>query len=85
MSGLKGFNQDDVAVAMECEHDVAVARVGADGPPSHVVIINFTDRLDDYVEFFYVLEETSLDCGDTDRVGLDVADVMFGDDAVAVA
>ena len=36
MSGLKGFNQDDVAVAMECENDVAVARVGADGPPAHV-------------------------------------------------
>ena len=51
MKVLKGFNQDDVAVAMECEHDVAVARAGADWEPSHVISIKFTDRLDDYVEF----------------------------------
>ena len=51
MPGLKGFNQDGVAVAMECEHDVAVARAGADGEPAHVVSIKFTDRLEDYVEF----------------------------------
>ena len=49
--GLKGFNQYDVAVAMECEHDVAVARAGANGEPAHVVSINFTDRLEDYIEF----------------------------------
>ena len=30
MTGLKGFNQDDVDVAMECEHDVARVRAGAD-------------------------------------------------------
>ena len=49
MTGLKGFNQDDVAVAMECEHDVAVVRAGSDGEPAHVISINFTDRLDDHV------------------------------------
>ena len=48
--GLKGFNQDDIAVAIEYEHDVAVARAGAEGEPSHVVIIKFTGGLDDYVE-----------------------------------
>ena len=51
MTGLKGVNQDDVAVAMECEHDVAVARAGADGEPAHVISIKFTGRLDNYVEF----------------------------------
>ena len=51
MTGLKGFNQDDVAVAMECKHDVAVAGAGADGEPAHVISIKFTDRLDDYVDF----------------------------------
>ena len=39
MTGLKGFNQYDVTVAMECEHDVAVARAGEDGKPAHVIII----------------------------------------------
>ena len=51
MPGLKGFNKDDVAVAMECKYDVAVARAGADGEPAHIVSINFTDRIDNYVEF----------------------------------
>ena len=51
MTGLKGFNQDDVAVAMECEHDVSVSRAGVDGEPSHVISVSFTDRLDDYVDF----------------------------------
>ena len=36
---------------MECNHDGAVARAGADGEPAHVIIIKFTDSLDDYVEF----------------------------------
>ena len=31
MAGLKEFNQDDVADAMKCEHDVVVVRLGADG------------------------------------------------------
>ena len=51
MTGLKGFNQDDVAVAMKWEHDVAVARAVADGEPAHVISVKFTDRLDNYVEF----------------------------------
>ena len=52
MTGLKGFNQDDVAVAMECENDVAVARAGADREPAHFISIKFTDRIDDHIEFF---------------------------------
>ena len=28
MTVFKGFNQNGVTVAMECEHDLAVARVG---------------------------------------------------------
>ena len=51
MTGLKGFNQDDVVIAMECDRGVAVARAGVDGVPAHVIIIKFTDRLDDHVEF----------------------------------
>ena len=51
MAGLKGFNQDDVDVAMKCDHDVAVARAGADGEPAHVISVKFTDRLDNYVDF----------------------------------
>ena len=51
MTELKGFNQDNVAVAMECENDVAVARAGADGEPAHVISIKFNDRLYNYVEF----------------------------------
>ena len=39
MTGLKGFNQDEVTVAMECENDVAVARSGADGKLAHVTSI----------------------------------------------
>ena len=39
MTILKGFNKDCVTVAMECEHDVAVARAGADGKPAHVISI----------------------------------------------
>ena len=39
MTGLKGLNQDDVAVAMKYEHDVAVARAGADGEPAHVISV----------------------------------------------
>ena len=51
MTGLKGFNKDDVTAAMECKHDVAVARAGADGEPAHVSSIKFTDWLDNHVEF----------------------------------
>ena len=51
MTGLKGFNQIDVAVTMECKHYVAVARAGVDGEPAHVVSIKFTDRLDNYIYF----------------------------------
>ena len=51
MTGLKSFNQDGVTVAMECEHDVVEARSGADGKPAHIIIIKFTDRLDDNEEF----------------------------------
>ena len=51
MTILKIFNQDGVDLAMECEHDVAVARAGADGEPAHVISIKFTDRIDDYVDF----------------------------------
>ena len=39
MMGLKGFNQDVVTVAMECEHGVAVARAGAYEKPAHVISI----------------------------------------------
>ena len=39
MTGLKGFNKYGVAVAMECEHDVAVARAGEDVKPAHVISI----------------------------------------------
>ena len=39
MTGLKGFNQDGVNAAMECDHDVAVTRAGADGKPAHVISI----------------------------------------------
>ena len=39
MTGLKGFNQDGVTVAMEYERAVAVARAGADGKPAHVISI----------------------------------------------
>ena len=35
--GLKGFNQDDFAAAMECKHDVVVSRAGADREPANVV------------------------------------------------
>ena len=52
MTGLKGFNQDGIAVVMEFEHDLAVARAGADGKPAHFISIKFTDSLDDHVEFF---------------------------------
>ena len=48
---LKGFNQDVVTVAMECKHDVAVSKSGADGKPAHVISIYFTYRLDDHEEF----------------------------------
>ena len=51
MTGLKGFNKDGVTVAMECKYDVAVAQAGADGKLSHVISIEFTDRLDDNEEF----------------------------------
>ena len=50
MAGLKGFTHDDVAVVMECEHGVVVARAGSDGELAHVISIKFTDRLDDHVE-----------------------------------
>ena len=36
---LKVFNQDCINVAIECNHDVAVARAGADGKPAHVTSI----------------------------------------------
>ena len=49
MTGLKWFNHDDVAFAMECEHDVAVAILGSDGEPAHVISIKFTAKLDDHV------------------------------------
>ena len=39
MTGLKGFNQDGVDVAMKCEHDVAVARAGADEEPAHFISV----------------------------------------------
>ena len=39
MTVLKGFNQDDVAVAMKFEHDVAATRAGADGEPAYVTSI----------------------------------------------
>ena len=39
MTGLKGFNQDGVTVAMECEHDVSVSRAVADGKPAHAISI----------------------------------------------
>ena len=55
MTGLKGFNQDDVDFAMKCEHDVAVARAGADGELAHFICVKFTDRLDDYIEFVLCL------------------------------
>ena len=51
MTGLKGFNQDGVTVAMECKHYLAVARAGADGKPAHVIGIEFTDRLNNNEEF----------------------------------
>ena len=51
MTVLKRFNRDDVAVAMKCEHDVAVDRAGTYGEPAHVIRVKFTDRHDDYVEF----------------------------------
>ena len=51
MRVLKGFNQDGVTVAMECEHDVEMARAGGDGKPAYVISIYFTDRLDDNEEF----------------------------------
>ena len=50
MTILKGFNQDNVSVAMKCEHDVVVDRAGADGEPAHAISVKFTGRLDDYVE-----------------------------------
>ena len=39
MTVFKGFNKDGVTVAMECEHDVTVARSRADGKPAHVISI----------------------------------------------
>ena len=51
MTALKGFNQDGVTVAMECEHDVAAARAGADGKPAHVISIYFNDRICEKKEF----------------------------------
>ena len=51
MTVLKGLYQDDVAVAMKYEHEVAVAREVADDEPSHVISVKCTDSLDDYVEF----------------------------------
>ena len=51
MTGFKAFNQYDVAVAMEFEHDLVVDRVGAYGEPAHVISIKFTDRIDDHVDF----------------------------------
>ena len=47
MTVLKGFNQDGSNVAMECEHYVAVTRVGVDRKPSHIISIYFNDRLND--------------------------------------
>ena len=51
MTGLKGFNKDDVDVTMKGEHDVVVARLGSNGEPAHVISVKFTDRLNDYIEF----------------------------------
>ena len=51
MTGLKGFNQDGVTVAIEYVHDVAVARSGSYGKPAHVISIEFTDRIEDNEEF----------------------------------
>ena len=39
MTVIKGFNKAGVTVAMECEHDVTVARAGADGKLAHVISI----------------------------------------------
>ena len=55
MKGFKEFNQDDVAVAMECEYDIAAERAVADGEPDHAISIKFTDRIDDHVVFFNVV------------------------------
>ena len=71
MTGLKGFNQDDVAVAMKYKHDVEVARAGTYDEPAHAISVQFTDRFDDYVEFFDVLVGTLWESGESDHVGLD--------------
>ena len=39
MTVFKGFNKYGVTVAMECKHDVTVARAGADGKPAHGISI----------------------------------------------
>ena len=39
MTVFKGFNKDGVTIAMECEHDVTVARAGANGKPAHGISI----------------------------------------------
>ena len=49
MMGFKGLNQDDVDVAMECEHGVAVAIVGVYGELAHAISIYFTFRLNDHI------------------------------------
>ena len=70
ITGLKGFNQDDVTVAMKCKHDVAVTRQGTDGKPAHVISILFTDRLNDYIEFIRCRYGDITGEWDTSRVGL---------------
>ena len=74
MTGLKGFNQDDVSFEMKCEPDVAVVIAGADGEPAHGISVKFTNRLEDYVKFVWCLGGTFLESWDTDRFGLDGVD-----------
>ena len=40
-----------MTLLLDCEHDVAVARAGADGKLAHVISIKFTDRFDENVYF----------------------------------
>ena len=52
VAGLKGFNQDDVAVDVLGEYDEGVAAAGADGEAARVVGVEFNDGFDAHDELF---------------------------------
>ena len=52
VSGLERFEQYDVGVYLEGEHDEVVTSAGADGETTNVVGIYFSDGLYYYIKIF---------------------------------